>query len=92
MSLLTWVTREQTYVNHDDGLRGNVMLFTTFYDSTRPRGQGDDKPYSLVCRLPGIKDHLGHFATVEDAKAYSEKVFVRWLAKMGLEAKHDPSP
>jgi hypothetical protein len=68
-------------------MHGSIELFSVCYDGMRPRGQEENKPYSLTCKLPGIKDRLGHFANIDEAKVYAEKVFTLWLVTIGLEIK-----
>jgi hypothetical protein len=40
-----------------------------------------NKSYSARCRLPGIKDHLGHFETQEQAEKTVWGAVAHWLKK-----------
>jgi hypothetical protein len=41
----------------------------------------------LRCFLPGFKEDLGEFDSVDEAKARADKVFAYWLEKAGLVEK-----
>lgn len=51
-----------------------------YYDSGRSRD--DPLKYAAACRLPGIKGHLGHYATADEAKAKVEYAVKYWIRKL----------
>jgi hypothetical protein len=85
MANLTWETVNSTYSSSDLGMRGSIQLFSVYYDSLRPKGE--DRPYTLRCNLPGIKDPLWRFPNSNEAKEYAEDVFTHWLDTMRLQVK-----
>jgi hypothetical protein len=61
-----------------EGRSGKIRLFTIHWDGllSKYHQGGREK---LTGWLPGFKDDLGHFETVEEAKARADAVFVKWL-------------
>lgn len=47
-------------------LIGRLKVSSYFYDATLPKGSGT--PYKVVCPIPGIRQDIGNYATVEEAK------------------------
>lgn len=47
------------------------------------RSVAGDPPYGVRCVLPGIKDRLGQFETLDEAKAKLEAAIAAWLKGAG---------
>ena len=65
---------------------GKYTMFTINWDSVY--GSKNTKgPWMLHCSLPGIKEYLGNFQSVEEAKSKAEAVFTIWFhnAELDLE-------
>ncbi len=50
------------------------------YDSFRTKD--DPLKYAATCKLPGVKQMLGHFEKKEEAREKVEKVVKFWLSKL----------
>jgi hypothetical protein len=64
---------------------GRWRVGGTFYNSCR--GKENKNVWGAACRLPGIKDVLGHFVTAEEAKAKVEKAVGIWMKGINDEQK-----
>lgn len=54
--------------------------------------KGIDEVWVAACRLPGIKETLGKFVTVNEAKAKVEKGVGVWFAHLGSEPRAPGAP
>ena len=68
-------------------LNGKRRVGAEFYDGSAPQG---GPKHAATCRLPGIKDNLGHFETAEEAQAMVEKATRYWIKEAGLGEASDP--
>ncbi len=82
---ITWKTIQFMHSNARWGYVGKWPCFEVVWDSFSKKDA--EKPYKLLCRLPGIKDNLGNFSQ-EDAEAKATKILAHWIA--GL-SKNDES-
>lgn len=81
--MLKWKEANRAYIaNAEDGYVGEWCVLRVYHDGGVPKGQ--EESIALTCSLPGIKDRIGHYLTVEEAKSKAEKVFVYWLGRAGL--------
>jgi hypothetical protein len=62
-------------------LLGRWDVGRTEYDGLAKR---EEPKYIASCRLPGIKERLGNFATEDEAKERIVKAVTVWLAGAGL--------
>jgi len=80
---IEWVKTEVKYLcDTYDGKLGNYTIFKSFYDGAVSKDSKDK--IALNCRLPGIKDRLGHYESTVDAHKYAESVLAHWLKSAGL--------
>lgn len=71
--------REDRYSTH--GYVGGVMLFTYFWDATRPMDASDEKPWAVTTRLPGFKTVRA--VNPEGCRAIAEKMLRRFIERIG---------
>jgi len=80
---IDWVKTEVKYLcDTYDGKLGKYTIFTSFYDAGTSKDSKDK--IALTCRLPGIKDRLGHYENTDDAHKYAEAVLAHWIKGAGL--------
>ena len=74
--------------NGEKAVIGNKWnVGTVFWNGNRPRG--DANAWRATCRLPGIKDVVGDFADMDDAKAELEKAVNYWFRVAQSGEEHD---
>jgi len=78
---IKWSKNTRKYCNGEIGKLGKYEMFTIDYDGVS--GGEYENPYILYCKLPGIKNNLGHF-DVEVAKRKAENTLNHWLKESGL--------
>jgi hypothetical protein len=81
--MLNWTRKEHKYGPPSDvGKLGRWTVFTISWRITSKEDK--DNPYGLSSTLPGFKDNLGEFPTIEEAKQLAEKALVSWIEGAGL--------
>jgi len=87
MSRITWEPSKRQYGSGEEGKLDKYIIFELFYDGSRPKSK-EVPPYKLVCLLPGIKEHLGHY-NQKEGKEFAERVLEHWLKNAGLIKKEN---
>ena len=82
---LTWVKQSGRYTNGENLYLGRWNVGSVFYDAFVAKG--DNRNHKVTCNLSGIKDVLGNYADVNEAKARLETVVDMWLGKINAEYK-----
>lgn len=63
--------------NHDVLFLGKWRVGGVYYSGMVSKG--DLNKYKAYCTLPGIKEVIGHYATVEEAKSRLERAVKHWI-------------
>ena len=82
---LTWVRQTGRFQNGENLFLGRWKAGSVYYDGFVTKG--DNRVHKVTCNLSGIKDVLGNYADVNEAKARLEKVVDMWLGKINAEPK-----
>lgn len=69
-----------------DAFLGRWVVGSVVWDKIKR----DDPPYTATCDLPGVRERLGRFETVEAAKARVEDAVAWWLSGAGLTEQTAP--
>ena len=79
---MEWKIRPQEYSNGKLLYLGKYAVASVDWDACVA-----DKSlrYKVSCRLPGIKDYLGNFATEEEGKSCAEHAVKLWMNNSGLK-------
>lgn len=77
---LTWQQKTGEYQNGFKGLAGKWHCFSVDWSTQSKNYEGPQ--WALTCRLPGLKEDLGLFATVELAYEKAERTLRYWLANL----------
>lgn len=83
--MLTYMETPGKYALGEDAFLGKWRIGSISWDAALKRG--DPKKWRASCDLPGIKQNLGNFEKVEDAKAKLEKAAEFWLTGAGAFLK-----
>ena len=81
---IIWKRITRIHADSRYGYAGKWPCFEIVWDSFSKKDP--EKPYKLLCTLPGIKDYLGNFSE-EGAEAKASKVLAFWIA--GLTKNDD---
>jgi hypothetical protein len=81
---IEWSRNERPYSNGWVGMAGTIHMFTISWDGING-GRGQDGPWILYCRLPGVKDDVGYFPNPELAQERANDVLSRWLVRAGIK-------
>ena len=84
--MISWVEGNDRYTQVFIGKLGKYRMFSISWDAACPPkdSQGASIPWKLNCRLPGIKDHIGHFKSTKEAKDVASMILKLWLGNTGL--------
>jgi len=82
---LVWRDSKSQYTVGESGWLGKFKVFSIHYNSTRSKSNTDDI-WQVACLLPGIKDDLGCFKTIEEAKDIAQRVMDIWIEGTGLSS------
>ena len=82
---ITWKTQEGLWAIGDLCYLGYWKVGHVYNDGGTSKDQ--EKKYMVKCFLPGIKPILGHYLTVDLAKAKLELAVNMWLTKITEELK-----
>jgi hypothetical protein len=74
-----WKDSESRYSNGKNLMLGKMRVACVFYDGSVSKGSVN--VYALTTSMDGIKAHLGHFLTEEEAKTKAESVLNHWVNK-----------
>lgn len=77
---MEWKRNTSQYSGGELLFMGKWNVGEIYYDSCRTRD--DPLKYAAKCRLPGIKENLGHFETDAEAKVVAEKAVTHWMSKL----------
>lgn len=77
---MEWKKNTQRYACGEFLMLGRWNVGSVDYDSTKSRN--DPKKWAATCRLPGIKDLLGHYETSDVAKERVENAVRHWLSQL----------
>lgn len=75
---LAWLPAKDTRFGNSGteyGFIGKWHVFGVHWGSNRAA------PWTLTCRLPGIKDRIADFASKEEAKVRAASVMAHWWTK-----------
>ena len=79
-----WKEVRRQYTAGEELVVGNKWTVAIVnYDGTVSRD--DTNKYKAICKLPGIKDNFGHFATEQEAKEVLERAVNYWFDKANAE-------
>jgi hypothetical protein len=79
---LEWRHWSGQYTDREDLYLGKWKVGSAFFNGTRPKD--DPLTHSSTCHLPGLKEDLGHYATLSEAQVRVESAVRHWLAKAGI--------
>ena len=69
------------------GYINKIHLFTIVYDGCKNYTEKNPNMHKLICLLPGIKTHIGHYQNSEKAENEAKLVWKYWVNKMNLKEK-----
>jgi len=78
---IKWETNTRKYGSGEWARVGKWVVGAYYWDAGR--STRDDKAYRATCYLPGIKDDLGNYETVEQAKARVQSAIKHWFQAIG---------
>lgn len=81
MSKLKWLNEERAWGSGESLFLGKFKVGSVYYDAMQSKG---GLKQAACCSLPGIKQNLGHYSTVQDAKYRVERAVNYWLVNSGL--------
>lgn len=81
--MFSWKKQTGKYESGDALSLGKVIVGTAHYSSLRSKD--DPLAYKSTVLLPGIKSPEGSFATLEEAKAETERRVKVWLTWVGAK-------
>lgn len=79
---MQWEPYSGRYISGILAKLGKWEIFRIFSDSSTSRDS--ECKYILKCKLPGIKETIGHFKSETEAKTKAESVFKYWMNGAGL--------
>ena len=77
---MEWKESTAKYTTGENLFLGRWKVASAYYDGT---SANSENKWAAACALPGIKDRLGHFDTIETAKKTAEEAVVFWLKRAG---------
>lgn len=81
--MIEWKEDNKKYYTGYRGMVGKISFFNLYWDAST--SNGDNKKWKLACKLPGIKDTLGHFEKKEDGFEMANNALAFFLLKTGLK-------
>ena len=75
--MLRWQDAERRYTHGEDLFAGKWFIGSVLWDAVTR----DADPWWVHCRLPGIKERIGPFASIEEGKERLERVAQMWFDK-----------
>ena len=85
---MEWKNVEKSYGSNIQAFTGKYPIFIVIYDICP---DDKNKRYKLKCKLPGIKECVGNFTEVGDAKTRAEEIFKYWLMRAELTRASEPT-
>ena len=74
-----WKDMESRYSSGKNLMLGKMIVANVFYDGSISKGS--TAKYALTPKMDGIKTHLGHFETEQEAMDKAESVLNHWINK-----------
>lgn len=82
---LEWANDERSFSAGHVLRAGKFIVASAGWSKLRK----DDPPYVACCRLPGMKDTVGRFDTLDEAKAKAERAVRYWFEKVSQPIKKE---
>lgn len=78
--VMKWKVSTSAYTTGELLFLGAWNVGGAYYDGATSKSE--QFKYTATCKLPGIKDVLGHFNSIEEAKKATERAVAHWLSKL----------